>query len=88
MANVFLSFTFLMYLAVFKPFVDPTTYRINLFNEFFMYMVSLLYITFTDFNPDAYAKVLMGWLVILLVISNLIFPNGYIMVRGLWPDIK
>lgn len=88
MGNAFLSFAFMMYLAVFKPFINKTTYRINLINELCMYVVSLLYITFTDFNPDAYAKVLMGWVVIFLVISNLIFPNGYVMVSGIWPDIK
>jgi hypothetical protein len=88
MVNVFMSLSFLMYLAVFRPFIDQQTFRINLINEFCMYAVSLIYLTFTDFNPDAYAKVVMGWLVILLVISNLIFPNGYMMVRNSWPDIK
>lgn len=50
--------------------------------------MSLVYITFTDFNPDAYAKVLMGWVLIVIVIANLIWPNGTTMVAGIWPDIR
>jgi predicted membrane channel-forming protein YqfA (hemolysin III family) len=79
---------FLLYLVAYKPFLDRWTFRINVCNEFIMYMVSMLWITFTDFNQDAYAKVMMGWLVIFLVIANLLIPNGFILVRGLWFDTK
>lgn len=60
----------------------------EILNEITFYMVSLIYLTFTDFNPDAFAKVLMGWILITLVIANLIWPNGSTMVAGIWPDIR
>ena len=44
--------------------------------------------SFTNFNPDADAKLLMGWIVVVICVCNLIWPNGYMMVRGIWPDIK
>lgn len=88
MANAYLSLAFLMYLAAYKPFLDQTTFRINVWNEFSMYAVSMIYITFTDFNQDPYAKVMMGWLVVGLCIANLILPNGFVMISGLWTDAK
>lgn len=88
MCNVMLSFFFLLYLAVFQPFISRQAFVINMVNEFSFYLTSLIYITFTDFNPNAYAKVLMGWILIVILLVNLIFPNGYNMVKGIWPDIK
>lgn len=86
-ANMMISYFFILYLVLFRPFLDQTTFRINVANEFCMYCVSLTYICFTDFNTNAYAKVMTGWLVIFFVIVNLIAPNGYVMVSGIWPDI-
>ena len=43
---------------------------------------------FTNFNPDAESKLLMGWIIVVICVGNLIYPNGYNMVKGIWPDIK
>ena len=59
-----------------------------MFNEICFYIVSFLYICFTDINPDANSKLLIGWLVLILIIGNLIYPNGIIMVSSIWPEIK
>lgn len=60
----------------------------QILNEVCMYIVSLIYLTFTDFNPDPSAKVFMGWILLVVVIANLIWPNGSTMVAGIWPDIR
>lgn len=86
--NIYLSLLFLMYLAAFQPFIERETQLVNFFNEFCYYISSVLYLTFTDYNPDAFAKVFMGWILIVVVLGNLCFPNGYYMIRGMWPDIK
>ena len=51
-------------------------------------MVSLLYFCFTDFNTNPEIKVTCGWVVLVILLSNLIYPNGYVMVTGMWPEIK
>lgn len=86
--NILLSFTFLLYLAHFKPFIDKRQGMINFWNEFTYYIVSMIYLTFTDYNKDAMLKLIMGWVVIIIVIINLIYPNGYVMVSEMWPDIR
>ena len=87
-SNILLSFAFLLYLVVFKPFLDKTEQMINMFNEITYYIVACFFLCFTNYNPDAEVKVQLGWLVVLICISNLLYPNGYIMVKGIWPDIK
>lgn len=57
-------------------------------NELTYYAVSMMYMLFTDFNPNAQIKIYVGWLVVITAIGNLIWPNLTIMLRGIWPDIK
>jgi hypothetical protein len=75
MANVLLSLSFALYIAHMQPFIEQSTNRIQLFNEVTYYVVSLLYLTFTDFNPNAEIKLYTGWLVVLVAILNLLYPN-------------
>ena len=56
-------------------------------NEVCFLCVSVLYFCFTDFNPDPQMKVYCGWVLILVVISNLIWPNLTFMLRGVSPDM-
>jgi hypothetical protein len=57
-------------------------------NEFCFYVISLFYILFTDINPVAENKLMIGWFIVAIAIMNLIWPNGYTMVSSIWPDIK
>lgn len=51
-------------------------------------MVSVLYLCFTDFNPEPQVKIWCGWFLVLVAIGNLVWPNGTMMVQGLYPDIR
>lgn len=88
MVNAILSLLFACYLLEFRPFINVTLHRINVWNEVCYYVASMIYLTFTDFNPNAENKVFMGWLFILLVLFNLTYPNGFYMLKGMWPGIK
>jgi uncharacterized protein YbjQ (UPF0145 family) len=57
-------------------------------NEINFLTVSVLYFCFTDFNPDPLVKVYCGWVLILVVISNLIYPNFTSMVRDTGASIS
>lgn len=59
----------------------------QIINEICFLSVSVLYFSFTDFNPDPQIKVNCGWVMLLIVISNLIWPNLTFMLRGVFPDI-
>ena len=56
-------------------------------NELTYYVVSVLYLCFTNFNPNPEVKVYCGWFVVLVALANLVWPNGKIMVDELWPEI-
>lgn len=86
--NILLSWAFMIYLIVQRPFLDNVEQRINLLNEATYYVVSCFFLSFTNFNPDVDAKLMMGWIVVAICIMNLIWPNGTVMVRAIWPDIK
>lgn len=85
--NLILSLLFVLYLASARPFLDPDLNKMQLLNEVTYYLVSTLYLCFTDFNPHPAIKVNCGWVVVLLVILNLIWPNFTYMFTGIWPDI-
>ena len=57
-------------------------------NEICYLVVSVLYFCFTDFNKDPLIKLYCGWVLILVVIANLIWPNLTVMLRGIWPEVK
>ena len=57
-------------------------------NEVTYYMVACFFLAFTNFNPDPMAKLIMGWVIVGICVCNLIWPNGYMMVSSIWPDIK
>ena len=81
-----LSLFFCAYLCHFRPFIEPEENRMQILNEVCYLCVSVLYFCFTDFNPDPEIKIHCGWVVILIVISNLIWPNLTFMLRGVSPD--
>ena len=57
MANLLLSFLFAFYIAHFKPFIERSTNHIQFLNEVTFYVVSVIYLMFTDFNPDPEIKI-------------------------------
>ena len=59
----------------------------QLLKEINYYLVSIFYLSFTDFNPNAEAKLLIGWVIVLLCITNLVWPNGYVMFRDIIPEL-
>jgi len=79
---------FTVYMIHHQPFLDPVENRMQVLNETCFLMVSELYFCFTDFNPDPRVKVYCGWVLILMVILNLIYPNFTHMSSGIWPDIR
>jgi hypothetical protein len=86
-SNVVLSLLFIVYLLLWHPFYNPEENRMQVLNELTYYIVSMLYLCFTDFIKNPLLKVYVGWVVILVVISNLIYPNFSHMMRGISPDI-
>jgi hypothetical protein len=82
-----LSLLFTVYLINWHPFYIPEENRMQVFNEICYYVVSMLYLCFTDVIKDPLFKVYIGWVVILIVISNLIYPNFLYMVGGISPDL-
>ena len=47
--NLLLSLFFCLYIAHVKPYIDPMQNKLQVLNEMSYYLVSLLYICFTDF---------------------------------------
>ena len=86
--NALLSIGFAVYLAVYQPFLTPYENKLAILNEFNYYVVSLLYFCFTDFNPNPEVKNVCGWVVVLVAIANLLYPNLYLMVEGLIPELR
>lgn len=85
--NLALSLWFALYLASIAPYVDTSENLIAVNNELAYYIVSLMYLCFTDFNESAEVKIFTGWFVIMVLILNLLWPNGYLMVKGMMPSI-
>lgn len=73
--NLILSWVFCLYIAHMQPWVDPSQNKVQLLNEFCYYMVSLLYVCFTDFNDNPEIKIYVGWVVVLVAVCNLVWPN-------------
>ena len=55
--NIILSLFFAFYLAYAQPFVSSFDNKIQLLNEVTYYSVSVLYLCFTDFNPNPSVKI-------------------------------
>ena len=68
--------------------MSPVENKMQLLNELCYYVVSVLYLCFTDFNPNPEVKIYCGWFVVVVMLGNLIWPNFTMMWRGIWPDIK
>lgn len=77
MSNYILSMAFTVYLFSIHPFFDNWENNLQLINEISFVLISLIYICFTDFNPNPEIKVNCGWLIIVICILNLIWPNFY-----------
>lgn len=57
------------------------------FNEFCLWIVSVLYISLSDFNPDVHSKIKCGWAIISIMLINIIFPNLIYIGKGIKPDV-
>ena len=82
-----LSWSFALYLLKVQPFLNSHENKMQVLNEWTYLMVSTLYYCFTDFNPSPLAKIQCGWVVILVVLINLLWPNLSTMMRGLREEI-
>ena len=51
-------------------------------------MVSVLYLCFTDFNPNPEVKIYCGWFMVLICLGNLVWPNGTMMFGAVIPEIR
>lgn len=75
--NIHLSFIVLAYLIVFKPFLEGKQQKITVYNEICYYVISCLFMGYTNFNSHFESKITNSWIIVIFAISNLIFPNGY-----------
>ena len=83
--NLLLSFLFLAYLLVMKPYECPYTQKLEVINELTYTVISYHLICFTDFNPDPEAKLFFGYTLIGCSILNMLFPNLYLVLGDILP---
>ena len=86
--NILLSYFFLMYLVVMKPFVDKLTNNLESINELCYLLISYHQIGFTDVNPNVEIKILIAWSLIAMSVMNIIWPNLYLVVTSMYSDWK
>jgi hypothetical protein len=61
---------------------------LEVLNELAFVIIIYHQIGFTDLNIHASSKVSLGYSLICISIINLLFPNFYLVARGIWPDLK
>jgi len=87
MANVQISFIFVLYMVKFRPFLDEEMNKLQIINEYVFVVITYHQLLFTDFVDDASSKNLMGWSFVLCSLGNMIWPNGYLVVVNLIPSV-
>jgi hypothetical protein len=87
-ANVNSSFWFTLYLVRFRPFLDESMNNLQIINEGAFVVVSYHQLCFTDYVQSAAGKSMMGWSMVLVALSNLIWPNGYLVVSAMIPEVR
>ena len=75
LANIHLTFFFLLYLGSCDPIIDKKMNRDAFINEIFFLILCYHQICFTDFVTTARTKFLMGWSFVFISIFNFLWPN-------------
>jgi hypothetical protein len=78
----------MLYLIQFKPYIDKDVNFLQILNEGIYLLISYNLFAFTDFNQDVSSKSIFGWVMVFLSIFNFCYPNLYLVLTTLWPDIK
>jgi len=86
--NICLSMMFSCYLISYRPFIEPEMNTIQIINEVYYTVISYHQLMFTDFVNDASGKNLVGWSMVCMCLLNLVFPNLYLVIQEMIPDIK
>ena len=84
--NIALSYFFLLYLVVLKPFKDKSVNKLEVINEIAYLLITYHQIGFTDINPRVEIKEKIAWSLIVISLMNLIFPNLYLVSTSMWSD--
>jgi len=87
MSNIVIAFVFVLYLIEFRPFVEKEINQIQIVNELAYVALSFHQLCFTDF-ASAEVKNIAGWSFVTLAVLNLLFPNLYLVVKSMYPDIR
>ena len=86
--NICLSMMFSCYLIRYRPFIESEMNNVQIINEVYYTVISYHQLMFTDFVQDASGKNLVGWSMVCMCLLNLIFPNLYLVIQKMIPDIK
>lgn len=88
MGNILLGLMFVLYLAKYKPFIEDFDNKLQLINEIVYVILAYHQLMFTDYVTEAETKSMVGWSWVMVALVNLVFPNLYLVIDGMWPDIK
>ena len=87
-ANIGISFLFVTYLVEYRPFSDPQINNLEIINEYAYVLLSIHQLCFTDFAAGAEVKNIAGWSFVFFAILNLLFPNLFLVLYSMYPDIR
>lgn len=85
--NLLLSHFFTCYLIIFKPFSDPLTNNLEIFNEITYLIVSYHQVCFTDHNLHAETKLIAGNSMIAISVLNFCF-NAHFFIKSTYDSVK
>lgn len=70
------------YMAQFRPYENPTTNRIDLFNEVVTLMCTYCMLTFTGLVTSAQTRYKCGWVMAVLILGAMITTNLLIVLHS------
>lgn len=75
----------MVYSFAFKPFTEPKSNYMDIFNEFTLMTISYMTLCYTDYNEDPYVKYQFGWKMLAVFFLNLLINIIYILSQMLKP---
>ena len=88
MSNITIALVFVLYLIHFRPFFEPVVNTLQIINETAYLMLSMHQLCFTDFASGPEVKNIAGWSMVSFAVLNLLFPNLYLVLVSMYPDIR
>lgn len=85
--TITLSTAFTAYLLAYRPYLSRFDNNIQIFNEMVFTIVTFHQLGFTDINRSAETKNILGWSMVVISFTTLVFPNLYLMLRSMSKDI-